>query len=167
MQRHAVRKARLVGRPIWLQPHFRRLLWIVEQACPKPGCSQNWPPYKHDVVATRPQCCDRMIRWQFSPMRQLGVCTVNCNNPKLTHGAPRCLVVRMKTIHRVAALVMQQRVYFVPRQLIPPLQEIELDHKAQPHQIAAEFFDQLRDRLRRAARRQHVVDDQNFLSRLD
>src|ERR1022692_3092447 len=32
---------------------------------------------------------------EFSPMRQLGVCTGNRNNPKLTHGAGRHRAVRV------------------------------------------------------------------------
>src|SRR5271165_5527090 len=38
-----------------------------------------------------------MICWQFSPMRQLGVCPGNRNNPKLTHGAGRRYAARVKT----------------------------------------------------------------------
>ena len=30
----------------WQQPLFMRLALIREEACPKAGCSQNWPPYK-------------------------------------------------------------------------------------------------------------------------
>src|ERR1700722_2904404 len=40
-------------------------------------------------------CYDRMICWQYSPMRQLGACVGNRNSPKLTHGATRRLTVRI------------------------------------------------------------------------
>ena len=42
----------------------------------------------------------------YSPMRQLGVCTENRNNPKLTHGAVRSLTVWVQTIHAVTVLVI-------------------------------------------------------------
>ena len=62
---------------------------------------------------------------------------------------------------------MQQRIYAAAGEFGAAIQEIQLEHEAQADYIATEPLYQLRDRFGRASGSEHVVDDQDFLSRLD
>ena len=56
---------------------------------------------------------------------------------------------------------MDQREDVVLRDLLQTLEEVQLDDELEPHHLAAELLDELRERLRGAAGRQHVVVDEH------
>jgi hypothetical protein len=52
---------------------------------------------KQNIQRSQNQCCDRMIRWQLSPMRQLGATSVIEMAPSWRMGLQSDADVRTKT----------------------------------------------------------------------
>src|SRR5215203_3601259 len=62
---------------------------------------------------------------------------------------------------------MQERVDVVVRQFLAAAEEVEFDDEAVTRDVSTEFLDQPRHCGSRAARREHVIDDQHALAVLD
>src|ERR1700675_1218813 len=58
-----------VGRPIWLQPHFRRLLLKPSKSLPEGRLQPNWPPYNMQTFG--PACAK--LKWMSAATFVAGI----------------------------------------------------------------------------------------------
>src|SRR5438445_709455 len=62
------------------------------------------------------------------------------------------------------SVVRHERHHVAAGQTVAPVQERELDHEAEAQDVGSQLLDQAGRSRRRAARGQHVVDDQHLLA---
>jgi hypothetical protein len=106
----------------------------------------------------------RVERVEQRPQRRVDRCLVPARQDGL-HGIHTIRHIMWST--PIELCITDNRVNVLARQLLPAREELELDEEREAGHLAAEPFDQAHHGRGGAAGREHVVDDEHPLSRLD